>query len=67
MKVWSWLQHPNITPLVGFHLNVGYDAAWLLSPWESLGSIASYLEAENPPLMERLCLVREQYTFSDVR
>lgn len=59
IRVWSGLQHPNISPLVGFHLNAGHDAAWLLSPWEPNGNISAYLKTTDPSVQEKLQFVSE--------
>lgn len=40
LKVWSRVNHPNVVPLIGFHLSPTVDAAWLLSPWH-LGTLGA--------------------------
>ncbi|KAG8906491.1 hypothetical protein FRB99_006806 [Tulasnella sp. 403] len=39
LLVWANLDHPNVSPLLGFHLNVKLDEAWLVSPLASKGNI----------------------------
>ncbi|KAG8893876.1 hypothetical protein FRB99_001658, partial [Tulasnella sp. 403] len=57
LLVWSTLNHPNVLPLVGFHLSVKLDEAWLVSPLAPKGNIYDFLEHERPPLEKRLELV----------
>ncbi|KAG8891423.1 hypothetical protein FRB99_003601, partial [Tulasnella sp. 403] len=58
LTVQATLDHPNILPLLGFHLSTGLDEAWLISPYEPNGNVYDYLERVNPPLEKRLDLPR---------
>ncbi|KAG8906476.1 hypothetical protein FRB99_006791 [Tulasnella sp. 403] len=50
LTVQSTLDHPNILPLLGFHLSHDLGEAWLISPYAPNGNIADYLEKADPPV-----------------
>ncbi|KAG8894006.1 hypothetical protein FRB99_001576, partial [Tulasnella sp. 403] len=57
LEVWAKLDHPNVLPLVGFHLSPRLDEAWLVSPYATNGNVFEYLERTNLGLDERLELL----------
>lgn len=57
MKIWSDLDHPNVLPFLGFHLNAEMDDAFLISPFEPLGDVSQYIKREQPSLDSRFELV----------
>ncbi|KAG8895253.1 copper transport protein ctr1 [Tulasnella sp. 403] len=59
LLVWATLDHPNILPLLGFHLSVKLDEAWLVSPLAPKGNIYEFLEREHPALEQRLELAKD--------
>ncbi|KAG8908157.1 hypothetical protein FRB99_008700 [Tulasnella sp. 403] len=59
LDVWTKLNHPNILPLLGFHLSSGLNEAWLVSPYESNGNIFEYLERTQLGLDGRLELAKD--------
>ncbi|KAG8895692.1 hypothetical protein FRB99_000382, partial [Tulasnella sp. 403] len=59
LLVWATLNHPNVLPLLGFHLSVKLDEAWLVSPLAPKGNIYDFLEHEHPPLEKRLELAKD--------
>ncbi|KAG8902975.1 hypothetical protein FRB99_003866, partial [Tulasnella sp. 403] len=59
LTVHATLDHPNVLPLLGFHLSVELDQAWLISPYAPNGNIYDYLERVNPPVHERLKLAND--------
>ncbi|KAG8896808.1 hypothetical protein FRB99_008629, partial [Tulasnella sp. 403] len=59
LEVWAKLDHPNVLPLVGFHLSSGLDEAWLVSPYASNGNVFEYLERTNLGLDDRLELAKD--------
>lgn len=54
MKVWARLQHENILPFLGFHLNGEFDEALLISQYEPHGSVLQYLKVTKPDNAIRL-------------
>lgn len=59
LKVWASARHPNILPLVGFHLDVTLNNAWLISPYEPNGNVATYLASTQPDLTRRAALAAD--------
>ncbi|KAG8893659.1 hypothetical protein FRB99_001829, partial [Tulasnella sp. 403] len=59
LGVWANLEHPNILPLLGFHLSSKLEEAWLVSPYASNGNIFEYLERTQPGLDARLELAKD--------
>lgn len=59
LKVWAAAKHSNILPLVGFHLDVALNNAWLISPYEPNGNIATYLSSTQPDLTRRTALAAD--------
>ncbi|KAG8949524.1 Glycosyltransferase Family 90 domain containing protein [Tulasnella sp. 424] len=59
LKVWASARHPNILPLVGFHLDVTLNNAWLISPYEPNGNVATYLTSTQPDLTRRAALAAD--------
>ncbi|KAG8899006.1 hypothetical protein FRB99_006973, partial [Tulasnella sp. 403] len=59
LDVWAKLDHPNILPLLGFHLSSRLDEAWLVSPYASNGNIFEYLERTQLGLDSRLELAKD--------
>ncbi|KAG9001437.1 hypothetical protein FRB90_011606 [Tulasnella sp. 427] len=57
LKVWAAAKHSNILPLLGFHLDVTLNNAWLISPYEPNGNIATYLARTQPDVTRRTALV----------
>lgn len=56
LQVWADLEHPNILPLVGFHLNSEEGISWFISPFMTEGNIREYLERIKPHMLQRLQL-----------
>ncbi|KAG8891135.1 hypothetical protein FRB99_003842, partial [Tulasnella sp. 403] len=56
LTVWSSFDHPNILPLLGFHLNDRYDEAWLVSNYMQHGNVNEYIAREKPNVGQRLKL-----------
>ncbi|KAG8906621.1 hypothetical protein FRB99_006491 [Tulasnella sp. 403] len=59
LNVWAKLNHPNILPLVGFHLNSSLEEAWLVSPYATNGNLFEYLERTRLGLDTRLELAKD--------
>lgn len=57
LRVWAGLLHPNILPLVGYHLSDDMTIARLISPFESNGQLFDYFRRASPNEAERLQLV----------
>ncbi|KAG8898807.1 hypothetical protein FRB99_007140, partial [Tulasnella sp. 403] len=47
LEVWAKLDHPNILPLVGFHLSSELDEAWLVLLYASNRNVFKYFERTN--------------------
>ncbi|KAG8989972.1 hypothetical protein FRB94_013835 [Tulasnella sp. JGI-2019a] len=56
MKAWSKLQHPNILPLLGFHLSDNLDLALIICPLQPYGNVKGYLQQMKPSNLDRLGL-----------
>lgn len=48
LVVWSNLNHPNILPFEGFCLSESLETAWLISPYEPGGNLATYVQETEP-------------------
>ncbi|KAG8853669.1 hypothetical protein FRB96_008087 [Tulasnella sp. 330] len=59
MKVWSGLRHPNILPLIGFHLSQELDVALIVCPLVPRGSLRDYVTRERPSDTQTLHLARD--------
>lgn len=57
LKVWGAVDHPNLLPLIGFHLSDDMATALLISPFMAHGHIQEYLEKHKPTAQKRLQLV----------
>lgn len=61
MKIWANLRHPNLLPLIGFHLSDDRVTALIVSPHMALGHVSEYLEnaTPKPTYLKRLQLVSD--------
>lgn len=58
LRVWSQLDHPNILKLLGFYVDENeFSSAWIVTPWQSNGDIATYLQIHKPSKVRRFQLV----------
>ncbi|KAG9006704.1 hypothetical protein FRB95_000584 [Tulasnella sp. JGI-2019a] len=57
MMAWSKLKHPNILPLIGFHLSDNLDLALIVCPLQPYGNVKDYLQRVKPNDLDRLGLV----------
>ncbi|KDQ15687.1 hypothetical protein BOTBODRAFT_173766 [Botryobasidium botryosum FD-172 SS1] len=48
--VWLQFDHPNVLPLLGFHLDFRQSIAWFVSPWGTYGSISDYVAKKDPKI-----------------
>jgi len=55
--VWMQLDHPNVLPLLGFHLDFNQNFTWFVSPWRAHGSISNYITEKRPNIDEVLRLL----------
>lgn len=65
MKIWGNMKHPNILPVIGFHLDRHHTTAWLISPWEDEGNLSAYVRRTKPDEKTRLQLVSVTYLDSN--
>ncbi|KAG8905502.1 hypothetical protein FRB99_008847, partial [Tulasnella sp. 403] len=59
LTVQSTLNHPNVLPLIGFHLSKTLEEAWLVSPHAVNGNVYDYLERVGPGMEARLELAKD--------
>ncbi|KAG8983960.1 hypothetical protein FRB94_008748 [Tulasnella sp. JGI-2019a] len=59
LTVWSKLQHENILPLLGFHLSIELDDAFIICRLEENGNVSDYIQRERPDEDTRLRLARD--------
>ncbi|KAG8905282.1 hypothetical protein FRB99_000299 [Tulasnella sp. 403] len=59
LAVWAALKHPNILPLIGYHMSPELDEAWLVSSFASNGNVTSYIQHTELDLQERLELAKD--------
>ncbi|KAG8903845.1 hypothetical protein FRB99_002660 [Tulasnella sp. 403] len=59
IAVWGGLKHPNILPLIGYHISLSANEAWLISPYAPNGNIYTYLEDKRPDAAERVQLAQD--------
>ncbi|KAG8902003.1 hypothetical protein FRB99_004968 [Tulasnella sp. 403] len=57
-RLWADMDHPNILPLIAFHVEFGLDStperALFLSPYMAFGDITEYIADAKPDLLRRL-------------
>lgn len=58
IKLWETLKHPNILPLVAFHINPELGILQWATMFAEAGNISQHLHAINPNATTRLRLVR---------
>ncbi|KAG8927063.1 Negative regulator of mitotic exit, partial [Tulasnella sp. 408] len=54
LKIWASVNHPNILPLIGYHLSHNYEIARFISPYMTNGNVSQYLKKEKPSMRMRL-------------
>ncbi|KAG8898424.1 hypothetical protein FRB99_007442 [Tulasnella sp. 403] len=59
LLVWVTLSHPNILPLLGFHLSRNLEEAWLVSPFATNGNLYKFIETKHPTIHIRLELAKD--------
>lgn len=58
MRVWSTLDNANLLKLVGFFVEEkDYTTLWVLTDWQPLGDIPTYVKNKNASSTKRLELV----------
>ncbi|KAG8931427.1 hypothetical protein FRC01_001320 [Tulasnella sp. 417] len=53
LKIWAKVKHPNILPLIGYHLSENYEIAQFISPFMTNGNVTQYFESEKVGLVRR--------------
>ncbi|KAG8914874.1 hypothetical protein FRC01_003880, partial [Tulasnella sp. 417] len=54
LKIWAKVNHPNILPLIGYHLSENYEIAQFISPFMTNGNVTQYFESVQVDLAKRL-------------
>lgn len=57
LKVWERFNHPNLLPLIAFHINSHDGILLFVSPYAEGGNLSTYLPRANPDATIRLQLV----------